>query len=155
MTAHDLAHAAQSAHKSTRRYTPLEPYIPAVDILRRKGWSWEAIHTWLLSQGQRVQATPASFAASMGRCYRRWISRETIRLSPRLEDASLPAEGDGKISAGRILLTEPPPIPPSLPGHIRVPGKKRPPARPASADGETPRAPSNPTPPPAQSQAGS
>lgn len=108
MTAHDLARAAEKVKKSTRRYTPLEPYIPAVDVLRRKGWSWAGIHTWLRAQGQRVHDCPSSFAASMSRCYRRWISREAARFSEKVEDASLPERSDAKISPGSIPLTEPP-----------------------------------------------
>lgn len=93
MNAHDLARAAESAGKATRRYTPMEPYIPSVDVLRRKGWSWEAIHTWLRAQGQHVQESPATFAACMGRCYRRWLTRETARRSPQPRDTSFPEPG--------------------------------------------------------------
>ena len=114
MNAHDLARAAEKVHISTRRYTPLEPYIPAVDVLRRKGWSWEAIHTWLRAQGQRVQESPSSFGASMGRRYRSWLSRETARRSPGVDDASQPAGEDAEISLGNIPLTEPPSNPPAI-----------------------------------------
>lgn len=95
MNAHDLARAAQAAGNATRRYTPMEPYIPAVDILRRKGWSWQAIHTWLRAQGQHVQESPSTFGACMGRCYRRWLTRETARRSLQQRAASLaPASPD-------------------------------------------------------------
>lgn len=106
MNAHDLARAAQTVKESTRRYTPLEPYIPAVDVLRRKGWSWEAIHTWLRAQGQHIQTSPSTFGACMSRCYRRWISREAARHSPQAGDASLPAESE---SPGNVPLTGPSP----------------------------------------------
>lgn len=108
MTAHDLARAAQAAHQSTRNYTPLEPYLPAVDVLRRKGWSWEAIHTWLRAQGQHVHERHTTFAACMSRCYRRWISREVARFSEKVENASLPEISAADISLGNIPLTEPP-----------------------------------------------
>ncbi len=124
MTAHDLARAAQTVRKSTRRYTPMEPYIPAVDVLRRKGWSWEAIHTWLRSQGQRVQESHTTFAACMGRCYRRWISREAARRAPKADDFSLPAESPPEISLDDVPLTDPPAKRPVARRH-RLPRRKK------------------------------
>ncbi|GAT32329.1 hypothetical protein TSACC_2727 [Terrimicrobium sacchariphilum] len=118
MNAHDLARAAETANKSARHYTPMEPYIPAVDVLRRKGWSWEAIHTWLRSQGQRVQKSPTTFAACMGRCYRRWISRETARLAAKVGDASLPGKCE---SPGNVPLNESPPPRRKKGGKVNTP----------------------------------
>ena len=112
MTAHDLARAAQAAGNATRRYTPMEPYIPAVDILRRKGWSWQAIHTWLRAQGQHVQESPSTFGACMGRRYRRWLTHETSRRSPQQRAASLAPASPGGISDAGAPLAEPPAPPP-------------------------------------------
>ena len=148
MTAHDLARAAQAAHQSTRNYTPLEPYLPAVDVLRRKGWSWEAIHTWLRAQGQHVHERHTTFAACMSRCYRRWISREVARFSEKVEDASLPERSDAEISPGNIPLTEPPSKAPAA-RIQRLPRRKKggephphataTPAQPATSQDETRR----------------
>lgn len=146
MTAHDLARAAQTVKESTRRYTPMEPYLPAVDVLRRKGWSWAAIHTWLRAQGQHVQNSPSTFAACMGRCYRRWLSREAARRSPSVEEASLPVRSDAEISPGNIPLTEPPSKAPAA-RIQRLPRRKKSgephphatatPAQPATSQDET------------------
>lgn len=73
----ELVELAKSAIVPRRKVTPSEPWLPVVDVLRRKGMSWSAIYDWLKEQGENVQERKGTFISTMSRRYRSWLDRRT------------------------------------------------------------------------------
>jgi hypothetical protein len=60
MTLIDKARAAAAGDKCN-----YDVLVAPVEILRRKGWTYRAIHAWLRAEGERVHDNYITFAASM------------------------------------------------------------------------------------------
>lgn len=78
LSASDLLERARGAEKVTPSRCNTERWMPTVDLLRRKGWSYCEIYAWLKAQGEPVQKCRSSFISAVSRRYRRNI--EAARL---------------------------------------------------------------------------
>jgi hypothetical protein len=68
----DLLRLAKAAPPAGRKYRNTDRWMPTVSILRRKGYSYAAIHEWLKSQGEDVHPKVSTFTATVSRRYIRW-----------------------------------------------------------------------------------
>lgn len=59
-----LAKAQSMPPAATNRYDTI---IDAVECLRRKGWTFRAIHQWLQEEGVNVHPNSVTFASAMCR----------------------------------------------------------------------------------------
>lgn len=73
-----LMERAKAAKVATGNKISTEKWLPVVDVLRRKNWSWEQIYAWLKEQGEVVQANPISFISAMSKRYRSWLDKQAL-----------------------------------------------------------------------------
>lgn len=73
-TAELIAEAkSQPIFMKGRRNT--DKWVPVVDILRRKRWSFDKIWEWLKAAGEDVHEDPRKFASAMSTRYKRHLAK--------------------------------------------------------------------------------
>ena len=75
-TTTELIELAKAAQEPDEGKVSTDKWLPVVDVLRRKNWSWLAIYRWLKGQGEAVQKNPISFITAMSTRYRRWLDKQ-------------------------------------------------------------------------------
>jgi hypothetical protein len=70
-----LLQAAKKARKPTPKRICTDKWMPAVDELRHRNWTFEQIYHFFKEQGETVHRTPALFIATVSRSYRSWLRR--------------------------------------------------------------------------------
>lgn len=78
MTAQELLEKAQRASRNDSKRVSTEKWLPIVDALRRKNWSWLEIYEWLKAEGENVQKHPGTFISAMSRRYRSWLDKQAL-----------------------------------------------------------------------------
>lgn len=75
MTSEELLKAAKKARKPAPKRICTDKWMPAVDELRHKNWTFEQIYHFFRDSGETVHKTPALFIATVSRSYRTWLRR--------------------------------------------------------------------------------
>jgi hypothetical protein len=65
MTAETLLEAAASLPPAGKH--PTDTVLPAVELMRAKGYTFRAIHKFLMDQGAHVHSNPNTFTSVMAR----------------------------------------------------------------------------------------
>jgi hypothetical protein len=72
----DLLAAAKKAPRADRDGRTTDMWLPAVIELRRKNYTYAAIHQWLRSQGEDVHPSITTFTSAVSRRLKRWQRRQ-------------------------------------------------------------------------------
>ena len=75
----DLLKAAKSAPRAERAVRTTDMWMPAVMELRRKNYSYAAIHEFLRAHGEDVHPNVTTFTSAVSRRLRKWITNQTTQ----------------------------------------------------------------------------
>lgn len=74
----ELLEKAKGASLADIRRVSTEKWLPIVDVLRRKNFTWVQIYDWLIEQGENVQARKGTFISCMSRRYKNYIASKCV-----------------------------------------------------------------------------